>query len=158
MSYTLTITTPAERDLVVEVIRAAAAQRIRVATKAAGLVKADKAAKRDVRASSVRVAMVLAEADTLTELADELAAMADGIPVLITGPTAAEQVVAAVQSGMVTIPFPEPPDDGTSEEAQRIAALAGLEPAGPDDEDPLTNALPEDSIDALAEIDLGANS
>jgi hypothetical protein len=156
MSYTVTIATEAERDLVVAVIRQAAAQRIRTATKAAGMVKTDKDAKRDVRASSVRVAMVLAEADTLTTLADDLEAMTQGPAVLAaTGP--ATPTGAAINGlndeQLATIPFPG--DDGTSPEAQRIAALAGLSPDLP--EDPETNATAEDLLDEPADIDLGVN-
>lgn len=162
MSYAVTIATTAERDLIVDALRQAAAQRIRVATKGAGLVRADKLAKRDVRASSVRVAMVLAEADTLGALADDLEAATEGSPsarLLDDRVTKVDE--EALAAHVAAIPFPDAAaataDDGTSPEAQLIARLAGLTPDLP--EDPLSGATAEDELDLdPADVNLGGTA
>lgn len=158
MPYVVRIATPEDRDLVVTALRASAEQRVRVARKAGGKVAADKRAGKEVRAAAVRVAMLLAEADTLEQTATDLEA-------------ATEVAVLSVdQAGRIeTTPIPDPTadtppgdvdtdtdvdDDGTSPQAQHLAELAGLKPTDPDAEDPITHALPEDEPDTVEDIDL----
>lgn len=144
MSYTLTIATREDRDLIVAALRQASNQRTRVARQASGKVAADKRAGKDVRSASVKVTALLAEADVLEGLADELAATRD-VPVVTATPVPATLTDDAVATSLG--------DDGTSVAAQAIAELAGLTPADPDAvEDPLTGALPEDAAPAPEEI------
>lgn len=158
MPYTLTVANEERRDVVVDALRTAAERRTKVATMAAGNLAEDKAAGKikDARGPAVRVAMLLAEANYLTTAADELAAAKEGAGLLVAGPSiAAPAVVEAppgVDPAVLAAAMAAAGDDGTSPEAQRIAALAGLQPSGPDDEDPLTGELPEDRIDEVADV------
>lgn len=147
MTYTLTIATGEGRDLVVEALRAAARQRTTVARKAAGKVAESKRAGRDVRSSAVKVTGLLAEADVLEELADELAQV-EALAILTPAP------MVEVTEGGVTTTVPAPrTDDGTSAAAQALAQLAGLTPHDPDaPEDPLTGATPEDEPTTVEEV------
>lgn len=155
MPYTLSIATPEARDLVVAALREAADKRSRVARTAGRGLAIEKRGGKDVRSGAVRVAMILGEAGDLEALAEELASAAN-LPIL-------ERLTNA------TIAIPDPADeadpltpadlgqlagdDGTSLEAQALAALAGLSPSDPDAvEDPLTNALPEDEPTKPEEI------
>lgn len=168
MPYTVTLATAEDRDLVVGCLRSAADQRTNVARKAAAEVARDRAAKVEHRTSAVKVAMLLAQSDALVNLADELAA-APELPVLravgdatpvgtaINGLTD-EQLNAALSAAGETPAAPAPPAmnldvaiatvlaaaDGTSPEAQQLAATAGLV------EDPETGVAPEDVPGAAA--------
>ena len=152
MPYVLTIATPEARDLIVASLRAAADQRTRVARSAAGRVADEKRAGRDVRSSAVKVTALLAEADQLANVADELAALKE-LAVLSTSP-----------AGVTAVPIPEPAaepvpedagdDDGLSAEAHRLAELACLEDALVDPDDPTldTGATAEDEPDEAEEV------
>lgn len=168
MPYTLTVANEDRRDTVVDALRRAADLKTKVARKAAGDLADDKSGGKDVRGPAVRVAMLLAEADYLTRAADAFADApetggvlplpvttdADGKTILGAPATVdASQVAAAmgVTDADVAAAVAAAGDDGTSPEAQRIAALAGLTASGPDiAEDPETNELPEDRVDAIA--------
>lgn len=153
MTYVLALATEATRDLVVAALTTAGEQRTRVALKAAAAVAELAKARKDVRSRAVKVTALLADAAELGDLAATLKAATplvehrgpapdlptpapvdvDSLRTLLTGeePTAEDPDVP-----------PDPDDDdGTSPEAQRLAALAGLEPAV---EDPLTGSIPED--------------
>lgn len=173
MSYTLRLLTEEARDLVVEALRAESDKRTRVARGAAQHVAADKAAGvKDVRSGAVRVAMLLAEAGTLADLADELAATEDvpvvgrgivaltdlkaGQSVAVDGAghvTAADAVLAAVEAGKVDLTpledlIEQEGDDGLSPAAHAAMAQADafaeeyLE--DPDGTDVDTHAIGED--------------
>lgn len=166
MTYTLRLLTAASRDLVVDAMRAEAAKRTRVASGAALALAEDRAARKDVRAASVRVTDLLAEAGRLDQLADELAA-AEDVPVVAgpVPPLAVEQPADAVVltgleehvieatadgdlDGIDAQLADELGDDGLSAEAH--AAMAAAEEfaeqylADPDGEDVDTNAIGED--------------
>lgn len=142
MPYVVQLATRETRDLVVGCLRTAADQRARVARKASSEVAAEKRAGKDVRSSAVKVTALLAEADELAKLADELAAAEDLPIVTSTRPPVVEAATGAPVLAVVGDPGD---DDGTSPEAQAVAELAGLTPADPDAvEDPETGALPED--------------
>lgn len=138
--YALRIATDETRELVVDALRSAADQRTRVARAAAGKVADEKRAGKDVRSSAVRVTTLLAEADQLATIADELAA-AEALPVL--APVTEEQLAEAraqLAGDATATVVPDPPeDDGTSPEAQALAAAAGL-----------TDAIVEDGVDTGA--------
>lgn len=172
MPYVLTIATPEGRDLVVAALRAEADKRTRVARGAAQHVAADKlAGGRDVRSSAVRVAMLLAEAGQLADLADELAAATElavlsvaadgalrtaGIPEPKAGDATAV-VVDPLRPGLTAQDLAAAagvPDDGLSDAAHRAAELAGLEDAyvDPDGEDVETGATAEDDPDEVEEV------
>lgn len=129
MPYIVSLATAEDRDLVVAALRSAADQRTRVARGAARKVAEAKAAKRDVRSQAVKVTDLLAEADVLAELANELEAATD-VAVVRPVPTEAEldalREQLAGDNTAVVIPTE---DDGTSPEAQALAAAAGLEDA-----------------------------
>lgn len=165
MTYTLRLLTAESRDLVVEALRSAAGQRAKVAQAAALELAPDRAARKDVRAASVRVTDLLAEAGRLNQLADELAT-ADDVP-LITGPPpslAVDQPAHAVtltgledaiargdnqQAADELAALTDAVDDGLSDAAHAAAQLAGLEEARLDEDDPTleTGALAEDDVD-----------
>lgn len=176
MTYTLRLLTVESRDLVVEALLAESDKRTRVAQGAAQHVAADKqAGVKDVRSSAVRVAMLLAEAGQLADLARELRA-AEDVPVYTMpghislteeqiAATLPDSVVVNVQRDEVpggpwtdpavtvvvdTPPDPDPEDDGLSPAAQALAALAGLDDAKLDEDDPTlaTNATVEDDLEA----------
>lgn len=140
MSYTLQIATTEARDLVVASLRASADQRTRVARRASAEVMADKGSGKDPRSGAVKVTALLNEANTLTDLADELAAATD--LVLLTTGTGLPFVPPGTEANLVGLTG----DDGTSPAAQALAELAGLttplDPAAV--EDPETHELPED--------------
>lgn len=150
MTYTLTLDTDEERDLAVAALRSEADRRTRVAEQLAGRVKADKRARQDVRPDAVKVTLLLGDAADLRAMADVLAeAQPTGV---VAGP-----VVIPPQPADDPLPLPgvdvgAPGDDGTSEEAQRLAELAGLTADDPDaraydpdePEDPETGATSED--------------
>lgn len=168
MPYTVTLATAEDRDLVVGCLRSAADQRTNVARKAAAEVARDRAAKLEHRSSAVKVAILLAQSDALVTLADELAAATE-LPVLravgaatptgqaVNGLTD-EQLNAALSAADTDTPAPVPPAmdlnvaiatvlaaaDGTSPEAQQLAATAGLV------EDPETGVAAEDVPGAAA--------
>jgi hypothetical protein len=161
VTYTVTIATEATRDLVVEALRAAAEQRTRVARGAARTVAATKAAdpRADVRSRSVKVTALLAEAGDLDALATEVAALESLVVMHVDAHGRIEvegslRDVVEVTEGGVTTTVPAPDvDDGTSEEAQALAELAGLKPSDPDAvEDPVTGALPEDEPTEPVEV------
>lgn len=155
MPYVLTIATPETRDLVVDSLRRAADQRTRVARQAAGKVAADKRTGRDVRSAAVRVTALLAEADELVDVAEQLAALEE-LAIVTTAPTLT--AVPIPEPGVDLTPLEDPTpldvaamavgqtDDGTSPEAQALAAAAGLE-----------DAIVEDGVDtgAIAEDEAG---
>lgn len=160
MTYVLRLATEETRDLVVTSLRAAADQRTRVARGAAGQVAEERRAGRDVRTKAVKVTALLAEADTLAKVADELAT-AEAVHVVeraITPPGAfpgdpAVDLTRLEDPTPLDVAATSLGDDGTSAAAQRIAALAGLTPADPDAvEDPLTGALPEDTPTTAEEV------
>lgn len=178
MTYTLSLLTAASRDLVVEALRAEADKRTRVAQGAALALAPDRAARKDVRAASVRVTDLLAEAGTLDQLATELAAAQD-VP-LITGPDATRLVVeqpahavtltgleehaveaAASTEGLLdpidTALVEELGDDGLSDaahaamaEAEKFAEEHLDDPDGPDVD---TLAIREDEVGPVADPD-----
>jgi len=161
MSYTLRILTEDSRDLVVEALRAEAAKRTRVAQGAALALAEDRAARKDVRAASVRITDLLAEAGRLDQLADELAA-AEDVPVVNMPPDPAlrsatltpleEHIVEATADGDLddvdTALAGELGDDGLSDAAH--AAMAQADEfaerylADPDGADVDTHAIGED--------------
>lgn len=149
MTYVLRLADDDTRALVVASLRAAADQRTRVARGAAGKVAEDKRAGRDVRAQAVKVTVLLAEADTLARVADQLAA-AEDLPIVEHTVTDTLEALAGVPDALAAL---EAGDDGTSAAAQHLAALAGLTPADPDAvEDPETGALPEDNPTTVEEV------
>lgn len=151
MPYLVQLASPETRDLVVGCLRAAADQRARVARKASSEVAIDKRAGKDVRSSAVKVTTLLAEADDLANLADQLAA-AEELPIVSHVRTLPSVVDAATGS---PVPAVAETGDGTSPEAQAIAELAGLTPADPDAvEDPVTGALPEDEPTDVEDVTL----
>lgn len=154
MPYVVHIATKETRDLVVGALRAASDQRARVARKASSEVAADKRAGKDVRSSAVKVTTLLAEADELAQLADQIAT-AEQLPI-VTTQTRAPIVDAATGATLpVVVGATGETDDGTSPEAQALAELAGLTPADPDAvEDPLTGALPEDEPTDVEDVTL----
>lgn len=131
------------RDAAVTALRDAADQRARVARKASAQVLADDS---DPRTASVRIVKLLGEASQLETLADTLETLetltttgetgmippttpGQGAPAL--DPSATAAAVTVIVGG-----------DGTSAEAQRLAALAGLESTELD-EDPLDDDEPD---------------
>jgi hypothetical protein len=149
MPYVVTLATQETRDLVVGCLRAAADQRARVARKASSEVAIEKRAGKDVRSSAVKVTTLLAEADDLANLADQLAAAPELPIVSVVRPT----VIDAATGAPAVVGAGE--DDGTSPAAQAAAELAGLTPADPDAvEDPLTGALPEDEPATVEDVTL----
>lgn len=152
MPYLVQLASRETRDLVVGCLRAAADQRARVARKASSEVAIDKRAGKDVRSSAVKVTTLLAEADDLANLADQLAA-AEELPIVsVVRPGVVD---AATGSPVTVVPAAGDDGDGTSPEAQAIAELAGLTPADPDAvEDPLTGALPEDEPTDVEDVTL----
>lgn len=154
MTYTLTLDTDEERDLAVSALRSEADRRTRVAEQLAGRVKADKRARQDVRPDAVKVTLLLGDAADLRAMADLLAeAEPTGV---IAGPVVAPPITGP-EAPPVDQPLPgvdvgADGDDGTSEEAQRLAELAGLTADDPDvrvydpdePEDPETGATSED--------------
>lgn len=162
MPYVLTIATPEGRDLVVAALRTAADQRTRVARSAAGKVAEQKRAGRDVRSSAVKVTTLLAEADVLVELAAELETLEELAIAIVTPapqlaavpipdptrePTAEE--LAALREQLTGDPAPV--DDGTSPQAQALAAAAGLEDAIVEDGVD-TGAIAEDDVDEPEDV------
>ena len=162
MSYTLRILTEDSRDLVVEALRAEAAKRTRVAQGAALALAEDRAARKDVRAASVRITDLLAEAGRLDQLADELAA-AEDVPVVtaadILGAHAnasltplEEHIVEATAAGDLddvdTALAGELGDDGLSAAAHAAMAqadqFAEAYLSDPDGDDVDTHAIGED--------------
>lgn len=153
MPYLVQLASPETRDLVVACLRAAADQRARVARKASAEVALEKRAGKDVRSSAVKVTTLLAEADDLANLADQLAA-AEELPIVTTSDRPSI-VDAATGVALTVVPAPGDDGDGTSPEAQAIAELAGLTPADPDAvEDPVTGALPEDEPTDVEDVTL----
>lgn len=143
MPYIVSLATAEDRDLVVTALRSAADQRTRVARGAARKVAELKAAKRDVRSQAVKVTDLLAEADVLAELANELEAATN---VLVVRPAPTDEELDALRAQLagdntaVVVPDGEPAeDDGTSPAAQALAAAAGL-----------TDAIVEDGVDTGA--------
>lgn len=152
MPYVIRLATTEDRDLVVAALRSAADQRTRVARGAARKVAEAKALKRDVRSQAVKVTDLLAEADVLAELANDLE-RATELPVVT--PATPEELEAmreqlAGDAAAVVIPTE---DDGTSPQAQALAAAAGLEDAIVEDGVD-TGATAEDEPDAddVAEV------
>lgn len=132
MPYTVSLATVEDRDLVVTALRSAADQRTRVARGAARKVAEAKALKRDVRSQAVKVTDLLAEADVLAELAIELEAATDVPvvrPVADLGGIVGEEELAALREQLTGEPAAPVEDDGTSPQAQALAAAAGLEDA-----------------------------
>lgn len=164
MTYTLTIPTGEDRDLVVTALRTVADQRTRVARRAATEVITERGTGKDARGGAVKVTALLHEANQLVILADALADAADETP---AKPVKAPAKPRRARKTAASTPPPSADEgDGTSREAQRLAELAGLEPADPDadpmlPEDPETNELPEDragpveDVAALALVDDG---
>lgn len=151
MPYVVQLATQETRDLVVGCLRAASDQRARVARKASSEVAAEKRAGKDVRSSAVKVTALLAEADELAQLADQIA-NAPELPVITQ--TRPPIVDAATGAALPTV-VGATGDDGTSPEAQALAELAGLTPADPDAvEDPVTGALPEDEPTDVEDVTL----
>lgn len=148
MPYTLTLATPDTRDLVVTALRTAADQRTRVARGAARKVAEAKAARRDVRSQAVKVTDLLAEADVLAELAADLEQQ-PALPLVVADTTASGEDPAPASAE-------DPAGDGLSAAAHRAAALAGLEDALPDPDDPTldTGATAEDEPDDAEEVTL----
>lgn len=153
MPYVVQLATQETRDLVVACLRTAADQRARVARKASAEVAAEKRAGKDVRSSAVKVTTLLAEADDLSNLADQLAAAQDLPVVTSVRPPVVDAGTGAPEA--LTVVGAPSDDDGTSPEAQAVAELAGLTPADPDAvEDPLTGALPEDEPATVEDVTL----
>ena len=174
MTYTLRILTEDARDLVVAAMRAEAAKRTRVAQGAALALAEERALKRDVRSSAVKVADLLAEAGRLDQLADELANTPD-VPVVsgpvppmaVTDPANAvvltdleEHLVEAAATGTdldaVDSALADEAGDGLSDAAHaamRRAEQFAEEHLDPDGADVVTNALVEDDPDALDDTD-----
>lgn len=155
MTYTLTLETAEERDLAVSALRAEADRRTRVAEQLAGRVKADKARRQDVRPDAVKVTMLLGDSADLRAMADTWANTPQtGV---IAGPVVEPPITGPDAPPVLDEPLPGVDvgaggDDGTSEEAQRLAELAGLTADDPDaraydpsePEDPTTGATSED--------------
>lgn len=153
MPYVVQLATKETRDLVVGCLRAAADQRARVARKASAEVAVEKRAGKDVRSSAVKVTTLLAEADDLANLADQLAA-APELPIVTSTRAPVVDAATGAPAALAVVGAPED-DDGTSPEAQALAELAGLTPADPDAvEDPLTGALPEDEPTDVEDVTL----
>lgn len=155
MTYRLTIATPEARTLVVEALRAGADVRARAARKLSANVMADKAEGRDARSGAVKVTTLLNQADQLEQIAAELEAAEEVAVLSLVEPADLAPVVPpGTEAGAVKLTGIE--DDGTSPEAQRLAELAGLEPADPDKpapvEDPVTNELPEDRAGEVVDV------
>ena len=153
MPFLVQLASPETRDLVVACLRAAADQRARVARKASANFALEKRAGKDVRSSAVKVTTLLAEADDLANLADQLAA-AEELPIVTTTdrPTIVD---AATGVALIARPAGGGAGDGTSPEAQALAELAGLTPADPDAvEDSVTGALPEDEPTDVEDVTL----
>lgn len=156
MTYTITIADASARDLVVDALRRGADARTRAAERIAGEVRIEKAAGKDVRSSAVKVTVLLGEAAELRATAEVLAHAAE-VPIIGTPPTGPHVVVAATgQPIEPDEPLPGvggPEDDGTSPEAQALAALAGLTPYDPDEpEDPITGAISEDDPTVVEDV------
>lgn len=146
-----------DTKLLVEVLRTAAEQRQRVATKAATELLAEGAPK-DVRAGAVRIARLLAEAGELVEVADQLEA---GLLVVIAIDADAldedppepagepERTLRVVppppteETEPVTPPAPKTPTEAAVD-AATADAEAILAEAFPGDDDELGTVLPEE--------------
>ncbi len=143
MTYNLAVP-EADRDLVVACLRAASDQRMRVARTAAGTIPTDKAEGKEVRGQALKVAMVLAESNTLATLADTLAAATmAAAPTIDPTPTATAAVAGQ--------PVPDVPLEVA---IAVVLAAAGQTPAA-NLEDPLTGATLEDlAVGDVAEVTL----
>lgn len=150
--YTLRLATEETRDLVVSALRSAADQRTRVARTAAGRVAEKKRTGKDVRSASVKVTTLLAEADSLAVLADDLAA-ADALPVVADTPVLDVAAIKEKLSGVTPETLAAAEGDGTSPRAQALAAAAGLTDAILE-EDVDTGAIVEDEPDQIEEVAL----
>lgn len=171
MPYRLSLATDDERGLVIEAMRAAASTRSRAAAKASAATMADKRAGKDVRARSVRLVALLAEAADLERLALELE-QAEELPLVVevAGRPQLAAVVTAAEAGVTLAEQVEQLDAGAAPEldaahriaeADRLADLAGLKPALTDDGTVVEDEhgiAPEDvpGDDDVVDVDLSA--